>query len=133
MQRTGCAGCLFHAPGVLCLPQVHRKLINRAPGQRGALMYTKLNTYTKTMNMVTGVQCNHRKNVNIYSRNLNVILVQLKTGVFLWFLEGDCEGGGCRERYWSKNTWHQYLPLNKFSNLDPCCLEICWTNENREF
>ncbi len=30
-KRTGCAGCLFHAPGVLCLPQVCEKLINCAP------------------------------------------------------------------------------------------------------
>ncbi len=29
-KRTGCAGCPFHAPGVLCSPQVRRKLINRA-------------------------------------------------------------------------------------------------------
>ncbi len=29
-KRTGCAGFPFHAPGVLCSPQVHRKLINHA-------------------------------------------------------------------------------------------------------
>ncbi len=50
-KRTGCTGCPFHAPGVLCSPQVLKKLINRAPLTRrkrtaqrvsGALMYTKL-------------------------------------------------------------------------------------------
>ncbi len=30
-KRTGWSGCLFRAPGVLCSPQVHRKLINHAP------------------------------------------------------------------------------------------------------
>ncbi len=30
-KRTGCAGCPFHAPGVLCSSQVRGKLINRAP------------------------------------------------------------------------------------------------------
>ncbi len=29
-KRTGCAGCPFHAPGILYSPQVRRKLINRA-------------------------------------------------------------------------------------------------------
>ncbi len=28
-RRTGCTGCPFHAPGVLCSAQVHGKLINR--------------------------------------------------------------------------------------------------------
>ncbi len=46
-----CAGCPFHAPVVLCSPQVRKKLITRAPLTRhmgtvqrisGALMYTKL-------------------------------------------------------------------------------------------
>ncbi len=71
-KRTGCAECPFHAPGVLCSPQVRGKLINRAPLMRrmrtaqcvcgtvrmrrsayaaqcvcGALVYTKLNTYRK--------------------------------------------------------------------------------------
>ncbi len=30
-KRTGCAGCPFHAPGVLCSPQVCGKLINCVP------------------------------------------------------------------------------------------------------
>ncbi len=29
-KRTGCAGCPFHAPDVLCSPQIHGKLINHA-------------------------------------------------------------------------------------------------------
>ncbi len=53
-KRTGCVGCLFHAPGVLCSPQVRGKLINCAPltsrmrmVQRisNVLVYTKLNTH----------------------------------------------------------------------------------------
>ncbi len=49
-KRTGCVGCPFRAPGVLCSPQVHGKLINRTPNMRrtrtlqyvsGALMYTR--------------------------------------------------------------------------------------------
>ncbi len=52
-KRTGCAGCLFHAPGVLCSPQVGGKLINRAPLMHhkrmaqhvsDTLVYTKLYT-----------------------------------------------------------------------------------------
>ncbi len=52
-KRTGCAGGPFHAPGVLCSPQVHRKLINHAPNTShtqtvqcisGALMYTRFQT-----------------------------------------------------------------------------------------
>ncbi len=30
-KRTGCVGCPFHALGVLCSPQVRKKLINHAP------------------------------------------------------------------------------------------------------
>ncbi len=50
-KRTGCAECPFHAPGVLCSPQVRGKLINHALLTRhtrmaqhvsGALVYTKL-------------------------------------------------------------------------------------------
>ncbi len=50
-RRTGCAVCPFHAPGVLCSPQVCGKLINRTLLTRhtrtkqcvsGALVYTKL-------------------------------------------------------------------------------------------
>ncbi len=53
-KRTGCARCPFRAPGVLCSPQVRKKLINRAPLIRrmrtaqlvcGALVYTKLNMH----------------------------------------------------------------------------------------
>ncbi len=49
-KRTGCAGCPFHAPGVLCSPQVCVKLINHAPNTScirtaqcisGALVYTR--------------------------------------------------------------------------------------------
>ncbi len=49
-KRTGCAGCPFHAPGVLCSPQVRGKLITRAPltcrmrtaqCRSGMLVYTK--------------------------------------------------------------------------------------------
>ncbi len=56
-KKTGCAECPFHAPGILCLPQVHRKLINRAPltcrmrtVQRisGAFVYTKLNSHAES-------------------------------------------------------------------------------------
>ncbi len=35
-KRTGYAGCPFHAPVVLCSPQVHGKLINCAPHANGA-------------------------------------------------------------------------------------------------
>ncbi len=35
-KRTGCAGCPFHAPGVLCSPLVCGKLINRAPHMNSA-------------------------------------------------------------------------------------------------
>ncbi len=51
-KRTGCAGCPVHAPGVLCSPQAHGKLINCVPLTRhtqtaqrvsGTLVYTKLN------------------------------------------------------------------------------------------
>ncbi len=35
-QRTGCTRCPFHAPGVLCSPQVPRKLFNRAPHANSA-------------------------------------------------------------------------------------------------
>ncbi len=53
-KRTGCARCPFHAPNVLCSPQVRRKLITRAPNihrmrtaQRvsGVLVYTRFYTY----------------------------------------------------------------------------------------
>ncbi len=49
-KRTGCVGCPFYAPGVLCSPQVCRKLINHMPNTRrmrmtqlvsGTLVYTK--------------------------------------------------------------------------------------------
>ncbi len=49
-KRTGCAWCPFYAPGVLCSPQVPRKLINYAPLMRhmqtvqhisGTLVYTR--------------------------------------------------------------------------------------------
>ncbi len=52
-KRTGCARCPFHTPGVLCSPQVHKKLINRVPNTRrtrmvqrvsGALVYTRFYT-----------------------------------------------------------------------------------------
>ncbi len=57
-KRTGCAGCPFHAPGVPCSPEVHRKLINCAPltcctwmAQRisSTLVYTKLNANVYTV------------------------------------------------------------------------------------
>ncbi len=49
-KRTGCARYPFYAPGVLCSPQVSRKLINRAPDMcrmrtaqhiNGMLVYTR--------------------------------------------------------------------------------------------
>ncbi len=40
-KRTGCAGCPFHAPGVLCPPQVCGKLTNHAPRTNSALVYTR--------------------------------------------------------------------------------------------
>ncbi len=55
-KRTECAGCPFHASGVLCSPQVCRKLINCVPLTRrtwtvqcvsGVLVYTKLNLVLK--------------------------------------------------------------------------------------
>ncbi len=61
-KRTGCSGCPFHAPDVLCLPQVRGKLINHVqltPRMRmvqhirGALLYTKLKaSYTQARWMV---------------------------------------------------------------------------------
>ncbi len=51
-KRTGCTRCPFHAPSVLCLPQVRRKLINHAPNTHhtqtvqhvsGTLVYTRFN------------------------------------------------------------------------------------------
>ncbi len=51
-KRTGCAGCSFHAPGVLCSPQARGKLINRAPNMchmrmaqcvSSVLVYTRFN------------------------------------------------------------------------------------------
>ncbi len=50
-RRTGCFGRPFHAPSILCSPQVRGKLINGAPNMRhmrtaqrvsGTLAYTKL-------------------------------------------------------------------------------------------
>ncbi len=50
-KKTRCAGCPLHAPGVLCSPHVHGKLINCVPlkhrmrtaqGVNGALVYAKL-------------------------------------------------------------------------------------------
>ncbi len=57
-KRTRCSGCTFHAPGVLCSPQVRRKLINRAPLMRrirmtqrvsGTLVYTKLYLFNQNI------------------------------------------------------------------------------------
>ncbi len=54
-KRTGCARCPFHAPGVLCLPQVCGKLINCAPLMchmqtaqyvSGALVYARLKGFS---------------------------------------------------------------------------------------
>ncbi len=53
IKRTGCAGCPFHASGVLSSPQVRQKLINHAPNTHrtrtaqcvsGTLVYTRFNT-----------------------------------------------------------------------------------------
>ncbi len=53
-KGTGCAKCPFQTPGVLCSPQVCRKLINRAPNthctqteqcKRHALVYKVLEWY----------------------------------------------------------------------------------------
>ncbi len=64
-KRSGCAGCLFHAPDVLCSPQIRRKLINYVPLTRrmrmaqcvsGTLMHTQLkrgDIYLKT----SGTEC----------------------------------------------------------------------------
>ncbi len=58
-KRTGCTGCSFRAPGVLCSAQVWGKLINCAPLTRrmrmaqrisGMLVYTKLKTQPITCN-----------------------------------------------------------------------------------
>ncbi len=53
-KRTGCAGCPFHAPGVLCSPQDCGKLINCAPlmhrmrtaRKRRACVYKVLHSYS---------------------------------------------------------------------------------------
>ncbi len=45
-KRTGCAWCPFHAPGVLCSPQVCVKLIYHAPHKRRARVYKVLGSAT---------------------------------------------------------------------------------------
>ncbi len=69
IKKTGCAGCSFHAPGVLCSPQVCGKLIKRSPLMHrmwtvqcvsGMLVYTKLNTALGTTNCkYLHLQCVH--------------------------------------------------------------------------
>ncbi len=49
-KRTGCAGCPFYAPGVLCSPQVCGKLINRAPLTRRMRTAQRVN---KALHIVT--------------------------------------------------------------------------------
>ncbi len=44
-KRTRCAGCPFHAPGVLCSPQVCGKLINRAPHANGMVCKWRARVY----------------------------------------------------------------------------------------
>ncbi len=60
-KRTGCVGCPFHAPRVLCSPQVRRKLINRTPDTHrmqtaqcasGALVYTTFKDIFTTSSMI---------------------------------------------------------------------------------
>ncbi len=49
-KRTGCAGCPFRAPGVLCSPQVRGKLINRRK------LETTSSVWKKSENSVRGYQ-----------------------------------------------------------------------------
>ncbi len=70
IKRTGCAGCPFHAPNVLCSPQVRGKLITCVPltyrtrtAQRvsGALMYIKLYCSKCDVNRPGGGGVNQQK------------------------------------------------------------------------
>ncbi len=68
-KRTGCAGCPFLPPGVLCSPQVRRKLINGVPNthrmrtaQRvsSALVYTRFKALSTLANrMCKAISIHH--------------------------------------------------------------------------
>ncbi len=82
----------IHAPGVLCSPQVHRKLINRASLKRrkwtaqrlsGALMYNKLYISRSSTvfqdNLCTSVPLHTLETIYVlYAPNCNLLLISRK-------------------------------------------------------
>ncbi len=84
-KKTGCARCPFHAPGVLCSPQVRGKLINRAPNAHhtrmtqhvsGTLVYTKFYTSKPTLRDTTVLLSSDWSKITFIFHNWSVRVVK---------------------------------------------------------
>ncbi len=85
-KRTVCAGCPFHAPGVLCSPQVRGKLINCVPNTRctrmaqhvtGALVYTRY--YWNLVKVLHKLQRNFVGVLKVFMETMrNFVVIQRK-------------------------------------------------------
>ncbi len=66
--------CPFHAPGVLCSPQVYGKLINPVPLMCGAQMAQRVNGVLVYIQSYIRVSCRHRAvNGTLVNNNIQAL------------------------------------------------------------
>ncbi len=84
-KKTGCAGCPFHAPDVLCSPKVRKKLINRAPLTRsciqGFTILSSVHTYKPKGSQIAREPnaCMCRQDCELVLRHLQMIHIPFTT------------------------------------------------------